>query len=162
MEKKFFFRIKVNLATLAEGNPKAPFSIATTLRCRGGRYSFPGLLHFFHIIIMLRHLSLSSIAPGRPSRLHPVSAQNCSVLVLASPPTFACLCEGVHRIMSLMSLPPFLQQCPACLVCLTWIVFMMGGRWPYSCYFVGCNHQDCSILLAAFLCSCRQVFSPYV
>ena len=32
---------KVKLATLVKGNPKAPFSIATTLRCRGGRYSIP-------------------------------------------------------------------------------------------------------------------------
>ena len=29
------------LATLAEGNLKAPFSIATTSRCRGRCYSFP-------------------------------------------------------------------------------------------------------------------------
>ena len=29
------------LATIVEGNPKAPFSIATTPMCRGGRYSFP-------------------------------------------------------------------------------------------------------------------------
>ena len=29
------------LATVAEGDPKALFSIATTLRCRGGRYSIP-------------------------------------------------------------------------------------------------------------------------
>ena len=28
------------------GDSKALFSIATTSRCRGGRYSFPGLLHF--------------------------------------------------------------------------------------------------------------------
>ena len=34
------------LATIVEGNPKAPFSIATTPRCRGGRYSFPGWLYF--------------------------------------------------------------------------------------------------------------------
>ena len=34
---------KVKLVTLVEGNPKAPFSIATTPRCRGGRYSFPGI-----------------------------------------------------------------------------------------------------------------------
>ena len=27
--------------TVVEGDPKAPFSIATTPRCRGGRYSFP-------------------------------------------------------------------------------------------------------------------------
>ena len=33
-------------ATVVEGDPKAPFSKATTPRCRGGRYSFPGLLHF--------------------------------------------------------------------------------------------------------------------
>ena len=37
---------KVKLVTIVEGNPKAPFSIATTPRCRGGRYSFPGLLYF--------------------------------------------------------------------------------------------------------------------
>ena len=34
------------MATIVEGNPKAPFSIATTPMCRGGRYSFPGLLYF--------------------------------------------------------------------------------------------------------------------
>ena len=34
------------LATVIEYDQKAPFSIATTQRCREGRYSFPGLLHF--------------------------------------------------------------------------------------------------------------------
>ena len=34
------------LATSVEGDPKAPFSKATTLRCRGGATPFPGLLHF--------------------------------------------------------------------------------------------------------------------
>ena len=29
------------LATVVEGNKNAPFSIATTLRCRGGCNSFP-------------------------------------------------------------------------------------------------------------------------
>ena len=32
---------KVKLATVVEGDPKAPFSIATTPWCRGGCYSFP-------------------------------------------------------------------------------------------------------------------------
>ena len=32
---------KKKLATIVEGDPKAPFSIATTPRCRGGRYSIP-------------------------------------------------------------------------------------------------------------------------
>ena len=34
-----------------------------------------------------------------------------------------------------MSSSLLLQQCPACLVRLTWIVFVIGGRWPYSCCF---------------------------
>ena len=32
--------------TVVKGDPKAPFLIATTPRCRGGHYSFPELLHF--------------------------------------------------------------------------------------------------------------------
>ena len=35
------YTYKVKLATIVEGDPKAPFSIATTPRCRGGRYSIP-------------------------------------------------------------------------------------------------------------------------
>ena len=35
------YKSKVKLATIVEGNPKAPFSIATTPRCTGGRYYFP-------------------------------------------------------------------------------------------------------------------------
>ena len=31
--------IPIKLATIVEGDPKAPFSIATTPMCRGGRYS---------------------------------------------------------------------------------------------------------------------------
>ena len=36
-----YIHIVVKLATIVEGDPKAPFSIATTPRCRGGRYSIP-------------------------------------------------------------------------------------------------------------------------
>ena len=32
---------KVNFVTLVEGDLKAPFSIATTPRCKEGRYSIP-------------------------------------------------------------------------------------------------------------------------
>ena len=35
------------LATVVEGNQKAPFSIATVPRCRGGRYSFPCIVPFY-------------------------------------------------------------------------------------------------------------------
>ena len=34
------------LVSIVEGDPKAPFSLATTSRWRGGCHSFPGLLHF--------------------------------------------------------------------------------------------------------------------
>ena len=51
---------KVKLATIVEGNPKAPFSIATTPMCRGGRYSFPGLLYF----ILDPYLIMLSVKQG--------------------------------------------------------------------------------------------------
>ena len=38
---------KVKLATLVEGGPKAPFSIATTSRCRGGHFSIPQIAPFY-------------------------------------------------------------------------------------------------------------------
>ena len=49
---------------------------------------------------------------------------------------------GVHKSTSLMSSSLLLRQCPACLVHLTWIVFVIGGRWPYSWCLVGCCRQD--------------------
>ena len=52
-------------------------------------------------------------------------------------PAFARPCDGVHKSTSLMSSSLILQQCPACLVLLTLIVFVMGGWWPYSWCFVG-------------------------
>ena len=41
-----------------------------------------------------------------------------------------------------MSTSLLLQQCLAYLVRLTWIVFVMDGKWPYSCCFVRCCLQD--------------------
>ena len=70
--------------------------------------------------ILFRHYSLSLIASDRSSGLH----------------------SGIHRSTSLMSSSLLPQQCPACLVHLTWIVFVMGGRWPYNWCFVGCCLQD--------------------
>ena len=37
---------KLKLATIVEGDPKAPLLIATTPMCRGGCYSFPRIDHF--------------------------------------------------------------------------------------------------------------------
>ena len=41
-----------------------------------------------------------------------------------------------------MSSSLLLQQCPACLVRLTWIVFVMGGRWHTVGAFMGYCLQD--------------------
>ena len=99
-----------------------------------------------------RHSTLSFIASGRSSGQHPVSSQTCCMYVRPGRSAFAWLYEGVHRRTSLMSSSLLLHQCPACLVRLSWIVFMMGGRWPYTWCFVGCCFQDlfkidCSILV---------------
>ena len=69
-------------------------------------------------LTLFRHPSLSSIASGWSSGLHPVSAQSCCMYVRAGRPAFAHLYEGVHWSISLMSSFLLLQHCPACLVCL--------------------------------------------
>ena len=83
---------------------------------------------------------------------------SCCMYVRAGRHAFARLYVGVHRSTSLTSSSMLFQQCPACLVRLTCIVFVMRGRWPYSWYFVGVAPRTCSILLAAFLCNCRLAF----
>ena len=105
--------------------------------------------HHHHVVpparislTLSRHFSLSFIASGRSSGLHPVSSHSCWMYVRAGCPAFAWPYVGVHRSTSLMSSPLLLQQCPACLVHLTCIVFVMGGKWPYSWCLVGCCRQD--------------------
>ena len=91
---------------------------------------------------LFRHFSLSFIYSGRSSGLHPVSSHSCCMYVRAGCPAFAQPYVGVHRSTSLMSSSLLLQQCPACLVHLTWIVFVMGGRRLYSWCLVGSCYQD--------------------
>ena len=108
------------------------------------------IYHLYHHVVPLawiyltlsRHFSLLFIASGRSSGLHPISSHSCWMYVRGGHPAFVRPCEGVHRSTSLMSSSLLLQQCPAYLVRLTWIVSMMGGRWPYSWCLVGCCRQD--------------------
>ena len=196
---------KVKVKIVVEVDPKAPFSIVITPKCRRGRLSItwiaPFYLWFFSYLIMLnikqggikshfwvfvitrpgmksrppaplantllirqmtlsninhhhhivlaarisltfsRHPSLSFIALGRSSGQHPVSSHSCWMYVRAGRPAFARPCVGIHKSTSLMSSSLLLQQCPACLVRLTWIDFVIGGRWPYSWCLVGCRCQ---------------------
>ena len=123
--------------------------------------------HHHHVVLVARisltlsrHFSLSFIAPGRSSGLHPVSSHSCWMYVRAGRPAFARLYVGVHKSTSLMSSSLLLQQCPACLVRLTWIVFVIGGRTVGVLW--GVAARTCSRLLAAFLCNCRLASSPAV
>ena len=91
--------------------------------------------HHHHVVlvarislILSRHFSLSFIALGRSSGQRPVSSHSCWMYVRAGRPAFARPCVGVHKSTSLMSSSLLPQQCPACLVRLTWIVFVIGGR----------------------------------
>ena len=99
------------------------------------------------------HVSLSFIAFGRSSGLHPVSSHSCCMNVRAGRPAFDWPYAGVHRSISLTSSSLLLQQCPACLVRLACIVFVIGGRWPYSWRRVGCCCQDTLGLMWACLCN---------
>ena len=122
------------------------------------KYIYIYIYHHHHVVplarislTLSRYFSLSFIASGRSSGLHPVSSHSCCIYVLAGRPAFARPYVGVHRSTSLMSSSLLLQPCPACLVRLTWIVFVMGGRWLYSWCFVGCCRQNlfniaCNIL----------------
>ena len=125
--------------------------------------------HHHHVVPLARisltlshYFSLSVIASGRSSGPHPVSSHSCWMYVRAGRPAFARPYVGVHRSNSLMSLSLLLQQWPACLVRLTWIVFVMGGRWPYSWCLVGCCRQDLFNIAWTFLCNCRLAFSPAI
>ena len=105
--------------------------------------------HHHHVVplaqissTLSRHFSLSFIASGRSSGLHPVSSHSCCMYNRTGRPALARPYVGVHRRTSLMSSSLLLRQCPACLVRLAWIVFVIGGMWPSSWCFVGCCRQD--------------------
>ena len=113
--------------------------------------------HHHHVVplarislTLSRHFSLSFIASGRSSGLHPVSSHSCCMYVRAGRPAFARPYVEDHRSTSLMSSSLLLQQCPACLVRLTWIFFVIGGRWPYSWCLVGGFHQDLAVCRCLF------------
>ena len=60
--------------------------------------------HHHHVVplarislTLSRHFSLSFIASGRSSGLHPVSSHSCWMYVRAGRPAFARPCVGVHR-----------------------------------------------------------------
>ena len=105
--------------------------------------------HHRHVVLVARisltlsrHFYLSFIASGRSSGLYPISSHSWWMYVRAGRPAFVRPYVGVHKSTSLMSSSLLLQQCPACLVRLTWIVFVIECRWSYSWCLVGCCRKD--------------------
>ena len=111
-----------------------------------------------HIALLARisltltwHSSQLSITSGRSFRLQPVSLQSGCRLFLVGEPTLACLHEGNHWRMSLVSSFLLHQQCPTCLVHSISLIFELGGRWPYRCCFVGCCFQNIYMYMFNYL-----------
>ena len=111
-------------------------------------------------LTLSRHFSLSFIASGRASGLHPVSSHGCCMYVRAGRPAFARPYVGVHRSTSLMTSSLLLQQCPG----LSSLDSFHDGR--QVCRIVGAlwgvAARTCSILLATFLGNCHLASSPAV
>ena len=132
-------------------------------------YIYIHIYHHHHVVPLSRisltlshHFSLSFIASGRSSGLHPVSSQSCCMYVRADHPAFARPYVGVHKSISLMSSSLLLQLCPACLVRLTCIVFVMEAGGCIVGALLGVAARTCLILLATFLCNCRLASSSAV
>ena len=112
-------------------------------------------------LTLLLHPSLSSITPGRSSRPYPISAQ----LLYVGSSRLSCLCSSMWRSPQEYVTNEFIPISPAgsrmscsCNYEFSWWVvsgWSAGVSW-------GVASRTCSILLAAFLCSCRQAFFPYV
>ena len=147
--------------------PYSEFELFNSIFCVSNHYD--NSHHHHHVVLLARisltlscHFSLLFISSGRSSGLHPVSSHRCWMYVRAGHPAFAQSYEGVHRSTSLMSSSLLLQQCPACLVCLTWIFSwweaddrIVGALW-------GITARTYSILLTTFLCNCRLASSQAV
>ena len=82
-------------------------------------------------LTLSRHFSQSFIASSRSLGLHPISSHSCCMYVRAGHPAFARPYVGFHRSTSLMSSSLLLQQCPACLVRLTWYYGILTHNYLY-------------------------------
>ena len=101
-----------------------------------------GCNHHHHNVVLIARISLT-LAIRLYHAFFPAGLSGCVLnYVLAGHPTLARQHDRVHWRTLLMSWFLLLQQCPACLVRLIWMVFEMDGRWPYRCCFVGCCFQD--------------------
>ena len=117
-------------------------------------YYLFGNHHHHHVVpparislTLSRQFSLSFIASCRSSVPHPVSSYSCCMYVRAGRPAFARPYVGVHRSTSLMSSSLIFQQCSACLVRLTWMVFVAGNFFLTSQSSIICSVKWFQVLI---------------
>ena len=127
--------IKENRFTLKESK-KQTISCRNYNRCRLHKYicQAESLLH-----------SLEQAAGGINLHVNVIKAE------------FICFKCGVISTLSgkplkLVDKFTYFQQYPTCFVHLTLMVYEMRGKWPYSCYFGRCCHQNLfNIILYSFI-----------
>ena len=149
-----FFSLTQTIRRMTDTLISPQLNTKNSTNCLQQIFSFQHHHHHHHLALVARisltlsrHSSLSLIALGRSSGQHPVSSHSCWMYVRAGRPAFARPCMGFHKSTSLMSSSLLLQQCPACLVRLTWIVFVIGGRWPYSwCLILLCKSASDGVI----------------
>ena len=125
------------------------FSVIICLPTHLWFYHYPDHHHYHQILpiawiplILSRYPYLSSIALGTSFREYPVFVQIWWMYDFADRPILVCSCVGVYRWTLLVSSLLLLQQCPTCLVCLTWMVCEMVGKYPYRCWILECCFWD--------------------
>ena len=106
--------------------------------------------HHHHQVELARHsltrffqLTLSSMAFGSSSNLHPVSSDSWSMYVFLGRPCDLFPCLGFQSSTSAISSSLLCQQCPANLIlCCRMELLLIFGMFPYSSLFVGGSLHD--------------------
>ena len=118
--------IQVRLVNSVEGHLKAPFSIASTLKCRERHYSFPGLLHFtFDIYLIMLSAKQGGIKYNFLSLLYDStigkhSGAECSSMVWETRVQYHV--ESYQRLQKWYLMPP----------CSTLSIIRHGSRVKWS------------------------------
>ena len=94
------------------------------------------------------HSHHSSLLPGLPNCILYPHRADVSSCWLANTGMFICQCPLKNIANEFI----FVSSEESYVSCSSWMVFEIGGKWPYSCCFVGCCFQNlfktaCSILV---------------
>ena len=121
-----------------------------------------GCHHHHHVVplaqislTLSRHFSLSLIASGMSSRLHPVSSHSCCMYVRAARPAFARYMSGSIGVTHLRARPCFSNNLLKTYLQNTWITGTLSHglmRWRLICL----------VLMASSMCGGDQVRSTKI